>query len=38
MFLLNRIQKSEKEIKEGKFVRADTKMSVKEIDKLLMAD
>jgi len=35
--LISRIEKSEREIEEGRVVRADTKMSVKEIDDLLMA-
>ena len=36
--LINRIEKSEREVKEGKAVKADTKMPVKEIDDLLMGD
>ncbi|MBU2638786.1 MAG: AbrB/MazE/SpoVT family DNA-binding domain-containing protein [Nanoarchaeota archaeon] len=34
--LIEKILKSEKQIKEGKYVKANTKMSEKEIDKLLM--
>ncbi len=33
--LIDRILKSEKQIKEGKYVKANTKMSEKDIDKLL---
>jgi len=34
--LLSRIERSESEIREGKGIKADTKMSVKEIDDLLI--
>ena len=36
--LIKRIESSEKEIKKGKSVKADTKMSESEIDDLLMGD
>jgi AbrB family looped-hinge helix DNA binding protein len=36
MILIERIQKSEEQIKEGKLVKADTSMSEEEIDDLLM--
>ena len=36
MLLIDKIKKSEDEIKNGRFVRADTKMSDEEIDDLLM--
>ncbi|MBS3107669.1 AbrB/MazE/SpoVT family DNA-binding domain-containing protein [Candidatus Woesearchaeota archaeon] len=35
--LIDKIKKSEENIKKGKFVKADTSMSDKEIDDLLMA-
>ncbi len=35
--LINAIGKSERKIKKGEFVKADTKMSNREIDKLLMS-
>ncbi|MBN1896604.1 MAG: AbrB/MazE/SpoVT family DNA-binding domain-containing protein [Candidatus Aenigmarchaeota archaeon] len=35
--LISRIESSEREIEEGRVVRADSKMSVKEIDDLLMS-
>ena len=35
--LLNRIQESEEQIKEGKFTKADTNMSDEEIDDILIA-
>jgi len=37
MFLIERIRRSEEQIKEGKFIKADTSMSDEEIDDLLMA-
>ncbi len=36
MLLIERIQKSEEQIKEGKFVKTDTSMNEEEIDDLLM--
>jgi len=36
--LMRRIEKSEKEIKKGEYVEADTKMSEEDIDDLLMSD
>ena len=36
MLLIGKIKRSEDEIKDGKFIKADTKMSDKEIDDLLM--
>ena len=36
MILIDKIRKSEDEIKRGKFVKVDTKMSEEEIDDLLM--
>ncbi len=36
--LLSRIEKSEREISSGKIVKAETKMSAKKIDNLLMGD
>jgi len=36
MLLIDKIKRSEDEIKSGKFVKADTKMSDEEIDDLLM--
>ena len=36
MLLIDKIRRSEDEIKNGKFIRADTKMSDEEIDDLLM--
>lgn len=37
MHLIEAIEKSEEQIKEGKFVKADTSMGDKEIDDLLMS-
>ena len=37
MLLIEKIRRSEEEIKDGKFVKADTTMSDEEIDDLLMA-
>lgn len=37
MLLIEKIRRSEEQIKEGKFVKADTSMSDEEIDDLLMA-
>ena len=37
MKLIESIKRSEKQIKEGKFVKVDTRMSDEEIDNLLMA-
>ena len=37
MILVDKIRKSEDEIKKGKFVKADTKMGEEEIDDLLMS-
>lgn len=37
MILIEKVQKSEKQIKKGKSVKADTKMSNEEIDDLLTA-
>lgn len=37
MVLIEKIRKSEEQIKEGKFVKADTSMKDEEIDDLLMA-
>ena len=37
MLLIEKIRRSEKQIKEGKFVKADTAMRNEEIDDLLMA-
>lgn len=37
MLLIDKIRRSEYEIKNGRFVKADTKMSDEEIDDLLMA-
>lgn len=37
MHLLEMIERSEKQIKAGKFIKADTSMSDEEIDDLLMA-
>ena len=36
MILIETIKKSEEQIKEGKFIKADTKMNDEEIDDLLM--
>ena len=36
MILIDKIKRSEDEIKKGKFIKADTKMSDEEIDDLLM--
>lgn len=36
MLLLDKIKRSEDQIKNGKFIRADTRMSDREIDDLLM--
>ena len=36
MKIINKIGRSERDIKEGRFVEADTRMSEEEIDKLLM--
>lgn len=36
ILLIDKIKRSEDEIKGGKFIKADTKMSEKEIDDLLM--
>ena len=36
MLLIQTIKRSEEQIKEGKFVKANTSMSAKEIDDLLM--
>ena len=36
MLLIDKIRRSEDEIKNGKFIRADTKMSDEEIDDLLI--
>jgi len=36
MMLMDKIRRSEDEIKKGRFVKADTKMSDEEIDDLLM--
>jgi len=37
MLLIEKIMRSEEQIKEGKFVKADTSMSDEEIDDLLLA-
>lgn len=37
MEIIEKIERSEKQISSGKFVKADTKMKDKEIDKLLMS-
>lgn len=37
MLLLEKIRRSEEQIKKGKFVKADTSMSDKEVDDLLMS-
>ena len=37
MFLIERISKSEEDIKKGRFVKAESSMSDKEIDDLLMS-
>ena len=36
MMLMDKIRRSEEEIKKGRFVKADTKMSDEEIDDLLI--
>ncbi|MBU0628782.1 MAG: hypothetical protein KKC75_06335 [Nanoarchaeota archaeon] len=36
MLLIDKIKRSEDEIKDGRFIKADTKMSDEEIDDLLM--
>ena len=36
MLLIDKIRRSEDEIKSGKFIKADTKMSDEEVDDLLM--
>ncbi len=38
MDLMNRIEKGEEDIKKGRVVKADTSMSFKEIDDLLMGE
>jgi hypothetical protein len=37
MLLIEKIRRSEEQVKEGKFVKADTSMTDEEIDDLLMA-